>query len=406
MSTTLNAPAPAPAATKPAGDPGIAILRGLPNLIVFSALAGILYFGHRHEWKLPKLSALAGGATQADDDWCAEHLVPESVCVECRPDLFPRAPEFGFCRIHGVVECVNDHPELAQVKGAPKLPRYDTSQAIAVRDRPENNSRNTLHKKLVQFASAESATKSGIDIDVVQERAMSDVLTANGEMTFDPTRVAHLSSRVSGTIAHVFKTLGDDVSAGEILALVDSASVGQAKSQLLHTVVQLQLRKSTAERLRGATDSVPKRTLQEAEAALQEAQITFLSARQALSNMGFDLPEEIEKRDPKQLSDDVRFLGLPAEMVAKLSQATQTANLIPVRAPYAGVVVSCDVVAGEVVSATNLLYTVADPKRLWLHLNVRPEDARYVELGQAVRFRTDENSTEAAGSVAWISPAV
>jgi cobalt-zinc-cadmium efflux system membrane fusion protein len=53
-----------------------------------------------------------------------------------------------------------------------------------------------------------------------------------------------------------------------------------------------------------------------------------------------------------------------------------------------------------------LLYTVADPGHLWLLLNVRPEDARYVALGQAVRFRTDENATDAAGNVAWISPAV
>src|SRR5437773_10783470 len=96
MSTTLNAPAPAPAAAKIDQGPGSAVLRGLPNLVVFSALAGILYFGHRHEWKLPKLSALAGGATQAEDDWCAEHLVPESICVECRPDRLPRAKEFGY----------------------------------------------------------------------------------------------------------------------------------------------------------------------------------------------------------------------------------------------------------------------------------------------------------------------
>ncbi len=408
MSTTITAPAQRPPVAKANRALVPAIFRGLPNLIVFTALAGLLFWGHHSGWKMPKFSALTGGASAAEDDWCAEHLVPESQCIECKPELFPREKSFGFCRVHGVAECVIDHSELAQVKGTPQLPKYDTAQAISVRDRPENNSRNALHKKIVQFTSAESATKSGIDVDVVQERPMSEFVTANGEMTFDPTRVAHLSSRVAGTVAHVFKTLGDDVTTGQILALVDSASVGQAKSQLLHTVVQYQLRKTTAERLRAASDSgsVPKKTLLEAEAAFQEAQITYLSARQSLANLGFDVPEEIETRGAKQLTDDVRFLGLSPEIVASLRTVTQSANLIPVRAPYAGVVVSSDVVAGEVVNATNILYTVADPRHLWLLLNVRPEDARYVALGQAVRFRTDENATDAAGNVAWISPAV
>jgi hypothetical protein len=92
--------------------------------------------------------------------------VPESACVECNKDLFTRTQEFGFCRTHGVAECVIDHPELAQVASNPQLPRYDTAAAIAVMDRPENNSRNTLHTRLVQFAAAESATKAGVDVDV------------------------------------------------------------------------------------------------------------------------------------------------------------------------------------------------------------------------------------------------
>jgi cobalt-zinc-cadmium efflux system membrane fusion protein len=408
MSTTIAAPVhDTPVAPQ---QPALwrAVLTGLPNLIVFTALGGLLYFGHHTGWKMPKFSALTGGTPAAEDDWCREHLVPESQCIECQPELFARGESFGFCRIHGVAECVIDHPELAQVKGDPHLPQYDTAQAIAVRDRNENNSRNMLHKKIVQFTSAESAAKSGIDVDVVQERPMTEFLTANGEMTFDPTRVAHLSPRVAGTVAHVFKTLGDDVSAGEILALIDAAGVGQAKSQLSHAVVQYQLRKTSAERLRVAAESgsVPNKTLLQAEAAFQEAQIAFVSARQSLANLGFDVPEEIETRNARQLADDLRFLGIPAEMVATLSRETQSANLIPVRAPLAGVVVSADVVAGEVVNTTNLLYTASDPRRLWLLLNVRPEDARYVTLGQSVLFRTDENANQAAGNVAWISPAV
>ena len=158
MSTTLSAPAQSSPAVKNHRGHWSAALHGLPNLIVFTILGGLLYYGHHSGWKMPKLAALVGRTAEAEDDWCSEHLVPESQCIECKPELFARPQTFGFCRIHGVAECVIDHPELAQVKGTPQLPRYDTAQAIAVRDRPENNSRNTMHKKIVQFTSAESAT--------------------------------------------------------------------------------------------------------------------------------------------------------------------------------------------------------------------------------------------------------
>ena len=68
----------------------LALTRGnLPNLIVFSLLAGVFLLGHQTGWKLPSLSALTGGTPEAPADWCAEHLVPEASCVECVAGLMP-----------------------------------------------------------------------------------------------------------------------------------------------------------------------------------------------------------------------------------------------------------------------------------------------------------------------------
>src|SRR5207249_7001821 len=47
------------------------------------------------------------------DDWCEEHGVPESICVECNKDLLPKEQEYGWCKVHGVAECPIDHPEVA-----------------------------------------------------------------------------------------------------------------------------------------------------------------------------------------------------------------------------------------------------------------------------------------------------
>jgi len=384
------------------------VLHAIPNIVVFAGLGAVFALGQRYEWKLPKLSTITGAVAPDVADWCSEHLVPESECIECQSGLTSAPSDFGFCREHGVAECVIHHPELAQVAGDPQLPQYDTAAAIALLPRLENNSRNALHTHRIQFTSEAAVEKSAIEVDVVDERPMSDLITANGELNFDPTSVAHLSSRVPGTIAVVFKHLGDEVQPGDLLAVVDAALVGQAKSQFLHAVVQRQLRQTTLKRLKSIVGegAIPQRTLTEAEAALQEAEIGMISARQSLANLGFEVPADTVMSTAEELADRLRYLGLPEQAIAQLPAGAKTANLMPIWAPLGGVVVAADLVAGEVVDSATQLITIANPDRLWLLLHVRQESARFVALGQTVNFRTDDQATAVQGRVAWISPAV
>lgn len=380
--------------------------RGLPNLIVFALLGAVFFFGHHTGWKMPKLAEMFTGETAAPEDWCSDHLVRESKCVECREGLLPRQPEFGFCREHGVAECVICHPELAQVTGQPRLPAYDTTKALGVMSRSQNNSRNQLHLRRVQFDTAASAERAGVDVDVVFERKMTDAVTANGEIQFDPTRVAHLSSRAPGTVTQVYRIVGDEVAPGDVLALVDVAAVGRAKSDLLQAIVERALHRTRYERLKGAGIGVAGITVTEAKSALEEAEVACISARQALMNLGLEVPENFKKTDPQEIAAELRYLGIPKSVLESLPEGTKSANLIAVRAPYEGVIVNCDSVVGEVVDPQDVLFTVADPRRMWLVLAVPQEDARYVHKDLKVDFRTDDGSAEASGRISWVSPTV
>jgi cobalt-zinc-cadmium efflux system membrane fusion protein len=308
--------------------------------------------------------------------------------------------------VHGVAECVNCHPELAQTGGAARLPAYDTAQAIAAVTRPENNSRNTLHQRRVQFASPAVAEKAGVDVGVVQERKMLDVVSANGEIQFDPTRVAHLAPRAPGSVTQVYKILGDEVARGEVLALVDVAAVGQAKSDLLKAIVQRQLKRTSYDRLKAAGSGVAGLTLTEARSAVQDAEVAFISARQTLVNLGLDVPEEFDESEAKQIAEELRFLGIPAAVLAKLPAENRSANLFAIRAPHAGVIVASESVVGEVVDQQDVLFTLADPQRMWLMLAVPQEQARYVKRDLPVVFRTDDGSSEAHGTIAWVGSAI
>ena len=99
--------------------------RHIPTLTLMAMLIGLGIYGHHSGWKLPKFSALTGNGIAARDDWCEEHVVPESQCVECNPDLLPRGKDYGWCKEHGVDNCPLHNPEVAQLKQTPILSDAD-----------------------------------------------------------------------------------------------------------------------------------------------------------------------------------------------------------------------------------------------------------------------------------------
>jgi cobalt-zinc-cadmium efflux system membrane fusion protein len=386
------------------------LLHAIPNAIVLALLAGLAWWGHSTGWTLPKFSQLNGTAEQKQDDWCEEHGVPESICIECRKDVVPKGKPFGWCRTHGVAECVLDHPELAQVQGSPKLPKYDQIAALNLFERPGNNSKCKLHERRLQFVSADEITKAGIDVEEVQERYVMEYKSANGEVGYDQTRVARLSSRVPGTASWVLKAEGEPVKRDEVLAIIDAAEMGKVKAEYLQALASLDQKTKVLENVEGLIrQGVYKEgTTQhvEARAAAREAETRLLSAQQALVNLGLPVPEEMPKLTPREQARAIQFLGLPQNLVQQMSHQGTSGNLIPVRAPFDGTVVRRDVVANEVVDTTKPLFVVADTSRMWLTLNVRLEDMRHIKIGQKILFRVGEQPKPSEGSVTWISTAV
>lgn len=385
----------------------------LPTLAVIVALAGIGLWGHFTHWTMPKFSALVGGSAPDAAPWCKEHNVPESICIECNTKLLPRGQDFGFCKVHGVAQCPLEHPEVAELAITPAItPEMldRAKRALDLKPRPENDSRCTLHTHRIQFASTEAMDKAGVDISVVRERPLVEAVTANGEVVYDETRMAHLSSRVPGTVWRVDRQVGDHVQAGDVLALIDAAEVGRLKSEYLQAIAQYRLRQTNFDRLAAlaADGSIPERQAREANSAFQEGQIRLLGAQQALVNLGLAVQhEDLAELPLDEIAQRIQFLGLPEKISSEFVTSSTTSNLLPIRAPLDGVIVQRDLVAGEVVATTTVLFTVADVSRFWLVLNVRQEDAPYLALGQQVRFQPDDRQepTSLTGTVAWISTA-
>jgi cobalt-zinc-cadmium efflux system membrane fusion protein len=386
--------------------------RILPTVLVLAGLGGVAWWGHRTGWSLPSFTSLTGNGAKGADDWCEEHGVPESACVECNPDLLPRARDHGWCKEHGVHNCPLEYPDVAQLTSAPLVTPAALERARRALDfapRPENSSKCKLYNRRIQLASREAVEKAGIDVERVEEARVVEAVAANGEITYDQTRLARLSARVPGTVWWVAKQVGDEVRRGEVVALVDAAEVGKAKAEFLQAAALLDLRRDQAGYAKRAFDrgALPAADLQAAETALRESEIRLQAAEQALVNLGLPARgENVKGLAADEARRRVQFLGLPESVTQRLDVRTTTANLLPVVSPLDGVVVAREAMAGEVVDATKVLFVVTDVRTMWLTLQPRQEDARKIAPGQAVRFRTDGSQEEVGGTVSWVSTAV
>ena len=79
-------------------------------------------------------------------------------------------------------------------------------------------------------------------------------------------------------------------------------------------------------------------------------------------------------------------------------------TLLPLTAPFDGVVVERNAAPGEVVDVARALYAVADTTRMWVMLDVHERDLRHVDLGQPVVVTVTSLRGESfAGSLTWVS---
>jgi len=419
MSQSIVSGNSSPAGTAPVGripqgsvhSAGGFVRRYAPSAFVIAGLAGMAYWGHATDWTLPKFSELVGGKAIEEAKWCEDHGVPDAQCIECNAKLHPPGTDFGWCKQHGITQCPFEHPEVIQAKDAGALTDADrdrAKRALALRPRAENNQLCRTHLRRVQFADLLAAERSGVEVTIVERQPVLEAITANAEVGYDETRLANLASRVAGSVRQVRKRAGDQVTKGEVLALVDAAEIGKAKAEYLQALAQERLTQGTLQRLAplAAQQAIAERQLREAKTLHHEAGIRLLSARQGLVNLGFVVPEDgFGELEIEEVAKRLRFLGIPSDVIASLDDNSTSSTLYPLRASLDGTVIQRNVVEGEVIDTTKALFTIGDVHQMWLTLSVRQDDISLVRDDATVRFQGGERpkSGDIPGRVFWIS---
>ncbi|MBS0262144.1 MAG: efflux RND transporter periplasmic adaptor subunit [Planctomycetes bacterium] len=257
---------------------------------------------------------------------------------------------------------------------------------------------------VIHFRSAESVERSGVSTIRLDRSQISDMVIANGEITYDQKLMARLSSRVPGTVWRVEKFWGDSVKAGDVLALIEATDVGKLKADFLTALAESETHAANLASMEKGSASIPERQIRLARLTLRASHIRLLNAEQALVNLGLKIrSEEFADLSDIEEAQKIHFLGLPPELAKTLDPESTTSNLLPIVAPFDGIVIGRDVGQGEVVEPSKPLFQIADVRRMWITLQVQKEDYQKVAIGQPVSFHVDGLPTELKSQISWIS---
>lgn len=342
----------------------------VPNVLVLGTLGLLAFYGHETDW------------TFLPSEW-GKHHAHES----------HDAADHGAALGHDSAA----KPKASDaVAAAPQAAASTSPQAASPAVAADDHGR-------IEVDSA-TQTDSLIEVHPVIERQMEEYVVAPGAITYVRNGVAALAARVPGSVWRVEKRLGDTVRQGDILVILDASAVGDAKARFLESLVDAELKQLTVDRLESAGEAVAARQLSEARSALRQALVTRFNSQQALINLGFSIRhEDFAGLSDVERSKKIHFLGLPSALADTLDRSSTSANLIPVVAPFDGVVINCDVVRGEVVSPERSELAIADINRMLLRLNINKEDALRVAVGQPIEYVADGIPGTLSCKINWIS---
>jgi cobalt-zinc-cadmium efflux system membrane fusion protein len=308
-----------------------------------------------------------------DRPYCEEHFLYEDECHLCNPALREGAAtpsnETGasaapalFCNEHGVpeLECGICQPQLAGTL-AP-------GESLSIR-----------------MPSARSAELAGLTVERPGRGTATASLQLLGEVRYNENRRASVTPLAAGVLTDIRVDVGESVEAGQVLAVVNSAAVAQAKSAYLSALAQLDVRASAHEReQRLAEENIAaRRDVQEAQGAHRLAVLAVSQTRQQLLNLGFT------EQDVETIED------------------TQSANSdLLIRAPFAGTVIERSAALGEAVDS-EALFAIADLSTMWIELAVPEDQAIHLVKGGAVSAHVRARPGQPIdGEITWISPQI
>ena len=231
----------------------------------------------------------------------------------------------------------------------------------------------------------EAIERAGIKLEPVQTAPAAEGVSVPGTVTSNAYRDTKVNALVGGIARQVTVELGAQVERGEPLAVIVSSDL--ADSQMKYLSMR----------------------------AMLEADHQKLVRTEKLVTLGAASRQELEEvtathvghaTEAAAARQRLLLLGLSAKQVDALTDASQVVSEVAIAAPTSGVVINRTVNPGQVVSAGQDLFVVADLSTIWVMGDLYEKDFPVVRVGSNAAITVPATNQTLRGRVAYIDPRV
>ena len=234
--------------------------------------------------------------------------------------------------------------------------------------------------------SAEQLQRFNIRISEATGGPIASDSSFPAEVKFNGDHLVHLVPRVSGVASRVEVQLGDVVAAGQILAVINSRELADAKADFLSSLAEKQLankRFTREKRLRDKGINSEEDTLTAEETAVR-SNIALRNTRQKLLALGQDADS---------------LLALAADPNQVLTQ-------YHLRSPISGTVIHRHLVTGEHVDTENDVFTLVDLSTVWVEASIPVSQIPLIAGKDRLLISDTRRNLSVTGKVTLLTPFV
>lgn len=224
----------------------------------------------------------------------------------------------------------------------------------------------------------------GIETKTVTGGSARSVLSRPATVRFDPDRTAQIGPRISAKVVKVLKDLGDKVSRGEPLAVMNSVQLGKAKAQFLTAKARKETQEADFKRERRLykKEISSEAAMLDAKARFREARAEYQAAREALRLYGMD----------KKAIDAVQ------------AGTEEPLSYFRLTSPVEGTVQKRDLSPGQTISATETPIHLVDTKKVWVFAEAYERDIPHLTTGHTMELQVPSLPGQTfQGQINWIS---
>jgi len=235
--------------------------------------------------------------------------------------------------------------------------------------------------------SEDGISAAGIENAEVRGGTIAKRIIVPGSVVPHGDRIARVSVKLPSIVAELRKRIGDAVTKGEIIAILESREVADAKSEYLAARLTNELQQDLFDRDKMLWD---KRISSEQQ---------FLRSRNsaAMTKMRLDITRQ-----------KLIALGLDEPQIASLpTQPEATLRRHDVVSPISGRIVERKVDLGTALGRDNLeteLFIIVDLDRVWIELAVSPGDLPAIHEGQRVDVTARGVNGQSQAKIIFVSP--